>query len=118
MGYDKTGLDYSNRWLNYINTDRHAMAQHVSTMSNTKLKKMLYSLVNRHDKLAKRVRLIEECLPQPTPLPGQMWYTIAPRDQHHELEVIKDAIFAISNELADRKLINICSDTTDTNKKE
>jgi hypothetical protein len=104
----------SNRWLNGIRTDPQSIRDYVATMSNTKLKKMMYALVNRRDKIEKKN----------DPTKFTFTYNISPGgtpgvEVDDELSLVNRSLVIVTDEIAHRKLGQMLdTESTDDGKKE
>lgn len=108
------GFLHSNRWLDGVSKDPQSIRDFCATVSKTKLKKMLYSLINRRDKMLKKGTI-------------SLVYTMKlngnPNEQpqvNDELDLINKAILLVTDEIAHRSFANMLGETEpkDNGKKE
>lgn len=81
----------------------------VPHMSKTKLKRMLYSLINRRDKLEKK-----NIGPQVTVDEKYFVWSLQQAPDTQQIKDIKEAILIITDEVSHREFAKMCPDT-DTN---
>ena len=107
------GFLHSSRWLNGVKSDPQSIRDYCATQSKTKLKKMLYSLINRRDKMLKKGTI-------------SLVYTVdfntnanEQPQVNDELDLINKAILLVTDEIAHRSFAKMLDpEPTDNGKKE